>query len=268
MQLSRVLQVPCRTRFCHTLDTSALKKLAERVTDHAEVGRGGVRVGAGVDRHRVAEPPGAYRVRHAQLLQQRVDRVPAVVQAALRQPGLGAQAAELVGVPLRVQRAAELVGADIPAVDITGVGGTGRGPLGLVQRLERGRDRREQRQRAVTALGLRALLDHLAVPPQPEHLGAAQAQQRQQPARGQPVTGRRGEEPPHLLFSPRRAVGLPSLDAPHPQARRKAQERQLEVGAARALGAWLRSPAYREYQDRTALVSDQAAIEAFAGRLA
>jgi hypothetical protein len=34
------------------------------------------------------------------------------------------------------------------------------------------------------------------------------------------------------------------------------------------LGAWLRSPAYREYQDRTALVSDQAAIEAFAGRLA
>jgi len=53
-----------------------------------------------------------------------------------------------------------------------------------------------------------------------------------------------------------------------PRVKRKARERLIEVGVARTLGAWLRSPAYREYQDRAALMSDRPVIEAFAERLA
>jgi hypothetical protein len=52
-----------------------------------------------------------------------------------------------------------------------------------------------------------------------------------------------------------------------PRVKRKARERLLEVDVARTLGAWLRSPAYREYQDRAALMSDWPVIEAFAERL-
>ncbi len=53
-----------------------------------------------------------------------------------------------------------------------------------------------------------------------------------------------------------------------PRVRREARERLIEVDVARTLGAWLRSPAYREYQDRAALMSDRPAIEVFAERLA
>ena len=52
-----------------------------------------------------------------------------------------------------------------------------------------------------------------------------------------------------------------------PRVKRKARERLIEVDAARAFGAWLRSPAYREYQDWAARVSDRPVIEAFAERL-
>jgi len=52
------------------------------------------------------------------------------------------------------------------------------------------------------------------------------------------------------------------------QVLRKARERLLEADAARTFGAWLRSPGYREYQERAAFVSDRPVIEALAARLA
>ena len=52
-----------------------------------------------------------------------------------------------------------------------------------------------------------------------------------------------------------------------PQARRKAQERLLEADIYRTFAAWSRSPAAREYWDRTALASDRPVIEAFAEQL-
>lgn len=52
-----------------------------------------------------------------------------------------------------------------------------------------------------------------------------------------------------------------------PVVQRKARERLFEADVARTFDAWLRSPAYREYQDWAARVSDRPVIEAFAERL-
>ena len=52
-----------------------------------------------------------------------------------------------------------------------------------------------------------------------------------------------------------------------PRVRQKARERAFEAAAARTFGAYLRSPAYREYQDRAARVSDAPVLAAFAERL-
>ena len=52
-----------------------------------------------------------------------------------------------------------------------------------------------------------------------------------------------------------------------PRVKRKARERLVEADVARTLGAYLRSPAYREHRELMALASDRSVIEAFAERL-
>lgn len=51
------------------------------------------------------------------------------------------------------------------------------------------------------------------------------------------------------------------------QVKRKARERLAEAAAWRTLGAWVSSPAYQEFRERTGLAADRPVIEEFARRL-
>lgn len=51
------------------------------------------------------------------------------------------------------------------------------------------------------------------------------------------------------------------------RVRRAAERRLTEIAACRTLDAWLRSPAYREDQERAGLARDRPVVEAFIERL-
>ena len=80
--------------------------------------------------------------------------------------------------------------------------------------------------------------------------------------------GHRGDGSPCKRWSIRGGFVCPSHGGHAPQVRAAARRRLLEIAAYRTLGAWSRSPAYREAQDRAALAGDRPALEVFAARLA
>lgn len=59
----------------------------------------------------------------------------------------------------------------------------------------------------------------------------------------------------------------PSHGGRSPQVRRAAERRLLEVAAHRTFAAYMRSPEYREWQDRAAEAADRPLLRAFADRL-
>ena len=102
------------SHFCHT----ALKMPPSAVLMTARSSAFGVQVAGPVDGDGVTQPRAAQAVRDAELLQQRVDAAPRVVQPDRGQGRGGAQPAELVRVALGVERLAELVTCDVAAVDV------------------------------------------------------------------------------------------------------------------------------------------------------
>lgn len=124
-----------------------------------------------------------------------------------RMAGLPAEPRELVGVPLRVQRPAQLVNGDVAAVHVRHASGQALFKLALAQGRERGHGRCIERQCPDAALGLRRLLGNAAsdqdpgpghgdraavsvpvIPALTKHFAAALAQHRQPPAGSQPVS--------------------------------------------------------------------------------
>lgn len=79
--------------------------------------------------------------------------------------------------------------------------------------------------------------------------------------------GHRGDGSPCKRWAIRGGYVCPSHGGRAPQVRRAAERRLFEIAIHRTLATWMRSPAAQEAQERTALASDRAAIEALAGRL-
>jgi hypothetical protein len=79
--------------------------------------------------------------------------------------------------------------------------------------------------------------------------------------------GHRGDGSPCKRWAIRGGYVCPSHGGRARQVRRAAERRLLEIAAYRTLGAWQRSPAAAEAQERAALAGDRAAVEALARRL-
>ena len=80
--------------------------------------------------------------------------------------------------------------------------------------------------------------------------------------------GHRGDGSPCRRWAIRGGFVCPSHGGRAGQVRRAARRRLTEIAAYRTFDSWMRSPTYREYQERAALAGDRAAVEALAARLA
>lgn len=79
--------------------------------------------------------------------------------------------------------------------------------------------------------------------------------------------GHRSDGSPCKRWAIRGGFVCPSHGGRAPQVRRAAGRRLTEVALYRTFNAWVRSPAYREDQERAALASDRPVIEEFARQL-